>query len=193
MNPNRIYSWVIPLGGFAGFVIGTVLAAAVFNAPSIWEQQIYPSISASADSAAELIGFNFQAQLLYVRSRSQKIYQCHVAWPGYASTTVCTATEPNIGAKLEDSVPCPPVFPTLQPPGNVISTLEASSCQDDAHLQIDYIILTDGSIWRLVQGSGGAAEGMVIFFTLVVAAVGTVLGLIIGFGVSRITRHRSAA
>jgi hypothetical protein len=193
MNSTRSYSWFIPLGGFIGFVIGVVLAIALFNVSPAWEQQIYPSISEFADPAVELIGFDYQGQFLYVRTKSQKIYQCHVAWPSGTTTTVCTDAKPNNATKLEDTTSCRPVFPTLQPPGNVVSTLEASPCQDDAHLQIDYVILSDNSIWRLIQSSGGVGESLVEFFTLVSAAVGTLLGIIIGFAISRIARHRSTA
>jgi hypothetical protein len=190
MNATRSYSWIIPLGGFAGFVIGLVLAAA-FNASSTWERQNYPSISASADPAAELIGYADQSQLLYVKSRSQKIFQCHVAWPGEATTTVCVETRPNVAATVEDTTSCGRIFPTLQPPGNVVSALEVSPCRDDEYVQIDFVILSDNSIWRLLQGSGGAGESLAELFTLATVVIGTVLGLIIGLIISRIARHRS--
>ncbi len=192
MSSTRSYSWIIPLGAFVGFVIGIVLVAAISNVPLAWEQQIYPSISSRADSAVELIGFDNQTQLLYVRSRSQKIYQCHVAWPGEPTTTVCIETEPNIAATLGDSAPCKwSIFPTPQPPGIILSSLQAHPCSDDGNIQIDYVILNDSSIWRLIQSSDGVGEALANLVTIVCAAVGTILGLVIGFVISRIARHRS--
>ncbi|HTP10813.1 MAG TPA: hypothetical protein VMP08_21315, partial [Anaerolineae bacterium] len=135
-----------------------------------------------------------QAQFLYVRSRSQKVYLCHVAWPGEATTAVCIETPPTNATRLgRDPSPCKWItFPTPQPPGAILSSLEAHPCSgDDANIQINYIILSDNSIWRSLQSSGGVGESFAIVATLVFAIVGTVLGTIIGFVISRIARHRS--
>ncbi len=194
MNSMHSYSWFVPVGGFAGLVIGVILAVAFFNKYSAWEQQIYPSISVSADPATELLGFDYQSQFLYVRSRSQEIYLCHVAWPGDTTTTACIKTDPSSATRLgNDPSPCKWLtFPTPQPPGPILSSLEAHPCSgDDGNIQINYIILTDNSIWRSLQSSGGAGEGLAIFFTLVAAVVGAVLGLLIGFVSSRIARRHS--
>jgi hypothetical protein len=191
MNSTRSYAWFIPLGGFIGFVLGIALAFAVFNVLPAWERQNYPSISESADPAVELIGFDDNGPALYVKSQSQKIYRCKVTWSNDTTATTCSEMGPDIIKELSDPAPCTPIFPTLQPPGNVVSSLEASPCRDDEYVQIDYVILSDSSIWRLLQGSGGAGEGLAAFFTLVSAAVGTILGLIIGFVISRIARRRS--
>ena len=188
MIPKHGSSWFIPLGGFIGFVIGMILAA-VFNVPSAWEQQNYPSITQSAGPAIKLIGFDYQSEVLFVKSKSQKIYQCRVTWPGMTTSTICMEAGFNVAA-MSNSTTCRPIFPTLQPPGNVISALEASPCQDDAHLQIDYVILSDNSIWRLIQSSGGVGESLTCLVTLACAAAGTVLGLITGIILSRITRYR---
>ena len=191
MSSTRNYTWITLLGAFVGFVIGLILAAAISNIPPSWEQQIYPTISSQADPAVELIGVDNQAGLLYVRSRSQKIYQCHVTWSDEPTTEVCTETEPNIAAKLGDSAPCKGfIFPTPRPPGTVLASLQAHPCSDDANIQVDYIILNDNSIWRSTQSTGGAGEAIAALFTMVCATVGTILGLVIGFVISRIA-HRN--
>ncbi len=186
MNSNHRYSWFIPLGGFIGFLSGMILAAS-YNVPPTWERQDYPSISQSADPVTTLIGFDYESELLFVRSKSQQTYQCHVTWPGRPTSTICIRKE----LIKSNFALCRPIFPTLQPPGKVISTLEVSPCQDDGPLQIDYVILSDNSIWRLIQCSGGVGESLAFVVTLVCASIGTVLGVIIGFLISRITRSRS--
>jgi hypothetical protein len=163
--------------------------AEFFNAPPAWEQQIYSNNSKSTDPAIALIGFDDRGPTLYVRSQSQKIYGCKVTWSNDKTATTCFETGPDIIKKLQDPAPCPPIFQTLQPPGNVVSALAASPCRDDEHVQIDFVILSDKSIWRLLQGSGGAGESFADFFTLVTAIAGTVLGLIIGFVISRFARR----
>ena len=190
MDSTRSYSWFIPLGGFVGFALGMLLTVVWGNTPPAWERQIYPNISTSADPAVELIGFDYQAQVLYVRGQSQRIYPCSAPWFSDTAAIVCYKTLSSTATKLGDTTSCGPIFPTLQPPGNVISALEASPCQDDAHLQIDYVILNDNSIWRLIQSSGGVGESLACLFTMVCAAVGTILGLVIGFVISRIA-HRN--
>ncbi len=194
MKVARSYSWFVLLGGVVGCAIGMVLVFMIFNASSAWERQIYINNSASTDPAVELIGYDDQTQFLYVRGQSQKVYFCPVRWYSDTSATSCYKTQPSIAEKLGDSSPCKfRIFPTPHPPGNILSSLEAHPCSDDANVQVNWVILSDNSIWRSLQGSGGAGESLAELFALVSATVGTILGLIIGFIISRIVRRRSAA
>ncbi|CAG0931922.1 hypothetical protein TFLX_02352 [Thermoflexales bacterium] len=193
MNSTRDYSWFTPLGGLAGLALGLLLAITSFNVLPVWEQQIYQGIPASTDPAVELLGFDYRNQFLYVRSQSQKIYICPVTWFGDTKAGSCHKTQLGTTKELGDSSPCKfSIFPTPYPPGNIIASLEAHPCSDDANIQINWIVLSDNSIWRLTQSTGGVSEAIANFFMLVYATVGIILGLVIGFTISRIARHRSA-
>jgi hypothetical protein len=82
------------------------------------------------------------------------------------------------------------VFPTPNPPGIVAAELETRACGPDQFLQIDHIILQDGSVWRWANGEsdlGGALNGV---FLCAGGFIGTLLGTIIGLVIAAL-RPRS--
>jgi hypothetical protein len=65
MKSNRSRSWIM-IGGLAGLILGVVLHLTISGSEEEggWKLQAYAAIAPSADRATELVGYNYQKELL---------------------------------------------------------------------------------------------------------------------------------
>jgi len=168
---------LIVLATIIGLACGSLLGVVVFVVyPSIdssWQQ-----ISNPPDEAIEILGYYYLGETVYVRTATGKIYAC--SSPSYKENKGCTELT-EVPPELNINVSCNwKVFPTPKPPGKTIHQFEAHPCIPDSTLQVNHIILEDGSIWKWEKGTSEFGDFFTVIFVGVCGIAGAALGLISG-------------
>jgi len=171
--------------GLVGFVLGVVLTYTIFDSEEEggWNLQSYAAIAPSADRATELIGYDYQHELLYVKGQSQKVYECRTSMNNNPDPNACHEATAESVTQLGSLYRCRSILvPIEEPPGHAISQLKEVDCRSNEYqiVQINYAILDDGSLWRLFYNSLSFGKGIKEYFVIAGAIIGTLLGLAIG-------------
>ena len=178
---------LVGLATVVGLVCGSLLGVAVFV--------VYPSldsgwrrISNPPDKAIELFGYYYLGEMVYVGTETRKIYAC--SSPTYKDNKGCTKLT-EIPPESNINVSCNwKVFPTPKPPGRTIHQFEAHPCIPDSTLQVNHIILEDGSIWKWEKGTSEFGDFLTAIFVGVCGIAGAVLGLISGVIILLLKRRK---
>ena len=188
MKPNRSRLWIIILGGMIGLVLGAVIPYLLIQTG--WKRLSYTGIDPVTDRAMRVVGYNYQDDLLYIKGRSQKTYECSVS--NWSAASKCRDATDDAIIRARSLPQCWPVTrPTQQPPGRVISRLDTVYCPNEYQtLQFIHALLDDGSLWQLTD-FGIDFDGALRYTCAPLgAALGFVMGALIGaliFGSTRTT------
>jgi hypothetical protein len=182
MKSSRL--WIIALGGVIGLILGVMITSAIFQGDEggEWSLQPYAAIAPMADRAIELIGYDFQRKLLFVKGQSQTIYKCAAELSHIPAANTCHAVASNAITSSGSSHGCASIkVPVKDPPGHAVARLKQIDCPNEYQfIQIDYAILDDGNLWRLVYNNWGVGQGLQIMLSIIGGMLGTVVGLVIG-------------
>src|SRR5512139_2404515 len=89
MNLSRSKAWIL-IGGMIGLILGVVLS---YTIPELekegWKLQPYAAIAPAADRATQLVGYNYQKELLYVKGQSHKVYECRASLNNTPDPSAC--------------------------------------------------------------------------------------------------------
>jgi hypothetical protein len=157
MRLCKVFLIILP---FASMAAG-VLAAWVIDSGALrkWEPLDTPP-----GGATELVDAN--DTYVYVRNNSGILYRCPVCWE----------ESPPLDRLLVDpDRPCPGAQANSPPPpGEVVDHLSGRVCYVDAWTDFEYVLLSDGSVWKWIRFSG--FYGSLIY--PVMAIIACMLGLI---------------
>jgi hypothetical protein len=180
MESNRSKLWSITLGALIGLILGAAIPYLLIEAEPRWKQQFYAAISPLADDAIEIVGYGSQSESLYVKGQSQVIYACQSGpFDDPVDGTTCRKASPEAIAKRES---CNGIVTQFKEPADkVISRLTVFDCRFNEYtpVQINYVILDDGTLWRLVYSSFNLMEP----FRNCLVVVGAIMGISIGIGI----------
>ncbi len=175
---RKYYEWhflfVVLIWTISGsLAIGLGFLALRFAPLGKWEQVPNPT-----EKAVRIITYDTRS--LYVSTESEKIYICDV-WGDICEEVgdQDVVDHPDLCKSAHQLVPNPPDKP--------IDQREFHLCGADMTIQLDYVILDDGTIWEW-SNSFGWAEGL-IFRALCVS--GGAVGFVGGIIYALIKRRRS--
>lgn len=181
---RRNNPWIIALGGVIGLALGVAITSAIFQGDEggEWTLQPYAAIAPMADRATELIGYDFQHELLFVKGQSQTIYECTAELSHSPAANACHVAASNVITSLGDIHSCASIkISAKDPPGHAIARLKHIGCPNEYQfILIDYALLDDGNLWRLVYNNWDMGRGFQILSIIIGAIFGTVVGLVIG-------------
>jgi hypothetical protein len=144
---------------------GTILA---------W-QPLQPLPEKATEILAAGAGLSRNSWAVYVKTTDQKIYSC--------SPEACWLEKTVVPEDLRANPPCdPPVhFEAPAPPGPVVDSREAQTCNSEAGYQVNFVVLEDGRVWRWQHYTTAFSRLERLFVSTV---CGSILGLSGGIGIT---------
>ncbi len=169
----RSVGLAVVIGLAGGCLIGVALLL-YFAADSGWRRVAGPS-----DSAAKVLGYYYAGETIYIRTIAGDIYAC-------SSSTSRTKNEgctklTQVPSESNINISCDwQHFPTPKPPGTIVHELEVHPCVPDSTLQVNHIVLEDGSIWEWKKLTSEFKDFFKVIFLVVCSIIGVILGVICG-------------
>jgi hypothetical protein len=185
MNRNPVsIRVVISLLGFAAIMglISGILVVGLFACLDTFNN--WQRISTPQDKAVELLDYDYPLfigdRAAYVKTATGTIYACSPSYRANGRGCVKASYPPE---HLIVNTCCDKIYSTPKPPGAVVSELKVCPCVEDCSVQVNLILLDDGSVWKWEK-----ADCEMVFFgrvllALVGAGCGATLGLIGGFAI----------
>jgi hypothetical protein len=123
MKSSRSRLWIIIFGGMIGLILGVALPYLLIQTG--WKRLTYTALDPAVDRAMELIGYNYETDLLYVKGHSLRTYECPARmYDGRNSISECREATDMAIAKLKGLPHCSAILsPTKEPPGHVVDQL----------------------------------------------------------------------
>ncbi len=169
-------------GGIIGFVVGILLILlSMWYERSVWQPLATPGLNDPTDPIVGFVGYDDSDKSIYLKLTSGAVYSCPDQLMWEWSIRQCEKVDLNAALQhLKDIDSCDfNHLPTAPPPGKPKAYIESYPCPPYfAFIQVDHVVLADGSIWRLRQeiaedeggwmaiaiggfGFGGLAVGMI--------------------------------
>jgi len=142
------------LGGLVVAITSVLILALQYRIGPQWMKLINAGLSDPNDKATQIIGYDVQHEMLYLRLQSGTILACLDPAESSGRPDDCQTVSNEVARQLlRESHQCNTgTISTKIPPGIPVSQIESYPCPPSfGQHQVNHIVLADGTVWRLSQ------------------------------------------
>jgi hypothetical protein len=168
LNPSNLF--IVLFAAVITPIVLVLLFNSWANEGVSWEQ-----LQNVPENAAEVVSYG-DWFTIFIRSEENKYFECELDFENLE----CTETTSNsIEAHHDLCAGKKSAYP--YPPGNVISHTDFHLCGPDMVIDLNYVVLDDGSVWELRDGT----HALTLFLRYCIIGIGVILGAVVGLLINR--------
>jgi hypothetical protein len=170
------------LGGLIAAITLVLILVLLYKIGPQWMKLPNAGLSdPNEDKATQIIGYDVQHEILYLRLQSGTILACLDPAESSGRSDDCQTVSNEVARQmLRESHQCNTgTISTKIPPGTPVSQIESYPCPPSiGRHQVNHIVLADGTVWRLSQNIAEDEGYWMATFIVMMGIFGFAAGMI---------------